>query len=100
MAQLEEIKDKKIIDSLLSINANKKLKSEEDNLPSSLEVAPDEVSEDLVSAFENFKTKEPNILEKTADFFSGTKKTEFIDLPEFGKPITRIRIIRKNLSCL
>ena len=58
MAQLEEIKDKKIIDSLLSINANKKLKSEEDNLPSSLEVAPDEVSEDLVSAFENFKTKE------------------------------------------
>ena len=57
MAQLEEIKDKKIIDSLLSINANKELKNEEDNLPSSLEVAPDEVSEDLVSAFENFKTK-------------------------------------------
>ena len=84
MAQLEEIKDKKIIDSLLSINANKELKNEEDNLPSSLEVPPDEVSEDLVSAFENFKTKEPNILEKTADFFSGTKKTEFIDLPEFG----------------
>ena len=78
---MQEIKDEEL---LSIIGTTRKEKLESPILSEGKEI----LDTDLLEAVQTFKAQKPSkisqALTATSDFFSGTKRTEFPDLPEFG----------------
>ena len=82
MAKLIEIEDVQISDALKAIDAQNKINKEKKQ---KVFEADEDIQQDVFKIEEFTKqNQEPSIFKKIGNFFSGTKTTEFENLPEFG----------------